>query len=65
MAIRLIRSIPQTTKGHGEVIDVSFSRCDLGMLENLGNARESLAFVAFPLEAHGVSLHRWPEVSLP
>ena len=30
-----IRSIPQTVKGQGEVIDVSFSGCDLGMLENL------------------------------
>ena len=29
-----------------------------------GNARESLAFVAFPREAHGVGLHHWPEVSL-
>ena len=30
-----MRSIPQTTKGHGETIEVSFSECDLGMLENL------------------------------
>ena len=30
-----IKYIPQTVKGHNEVIKVSFSRCDLGMLENL------------------------------
>ena len=30
-----MRSIPQIVKGHGETMEVSFSGCDLGMLENL------------------------------
>ena len=41
--MRLIRSIPQTAKGHGEVIEVSFSGCDLGMLENLWHLSHFLA----------------------
>ena len=31
----LMRSIPQTANGHGEVTEVSFSGWDLGVLENL------------------------------
>ena len=30
-----IKSIPHIAKGQGEVIEVSFSGCDLGMLKNL------------------------------
>ena len=30
-----MRSIPHTVKGHDEVMEVSFSGCDLGILENL------------------------------
>ena len=40
---RLIRSIPQTVKDHGKVIEVSFSGCDLGILENLWHLSHFLA----------------------
>ena len=38
-----IKSIPQTAKGQGEIIEVSFSQCDLGMLENLWHLSHFLA----------------------
>ena len=43
VGIGSIRSIPYTTKGHDKVIDVSFSGCDLGMLENLWHLSYFLA----------------------
>ena len=43
VGIGLIKSIPQTTKGQGEFIEVSFSGCYLGMLENLWHLLHFLA----------------------
>ena len=40
-----MRSIPQTAKGHGEIIEVSFFGCDLGILENLRHLSYFLAKV--------------------
>ena len=38
-----MRSIPQTINGHGEDIEVSFFRCDMGILENLWHLLHFLA----------------------
>ena len=38
-----MKSIPQTMKDHGETREVSFSICDLGMLENLWHLSHFLA----------------------
>ena len=43
LGIGPIKSIPQTVKGHGEVIDVSFSGYNLGMLENFWHLSHFLA----------------------
>ena len=44
-----IKSIPQTANGHGEVIEVSFSGCDLGIFENFWHLSHFLAkLMAWP-----------------